>query len=213
MKRKTILLLAWLTLLGFSAVGMLVAYWVSDLTPRELLSSRYPILTQVLFGMLTGWLFGYLAWLYISLPFMRPVHNKYEGLFSALRLRVRDVWFISFCAGVGEEILFRGALQPIMGLWLTSVVFIAIHGYLNPLSWRVSSYGIFMTLVIALLGWMATYFGLITSMAAHMMIDVVLFSKLALNAPNPSSGEEYNDSEPFDMQFDKADIHYDSANL
>jgi membrane protease YdiL (CAAX protease family) len=36
------------------------------------------------------------------------------------------IW-ISLFAGVGEEILFRGAIQPLRGLWLTSAIFCLLH--------------------------------------------------------------------------------------
>ncbi|MFW6063213.1 MAG: CPBP family intramembrane glutamic endopeptidase [Chloroflexota bacterium] len=37
-------------------------------------------------------------------------------------------WFIlALAAGVGEEILFRGALQPVFGLWVTSFIFALAH--------------------------------------------------------------------------------------
>jgi membrane protease YdiL (CAAX protease family) len=38
-------------------------------------------------------------------------------------------------AGVGEEILFRGALQPVFGIWFTSILFAIVHvqyGILTP---------------------------------------------------------------------------------
>lgn len=38
-------------------------------------------------------------------------------------------------AGVGEEILFRGALQPALGIWFTSILFAIVHiqyGFLTP---------------------------------------------------------------------------------
>jgi len=38
-------------------------------------------------------------------------------------------------AGVGEEILFRGALQPVLGIWFTSILFAVVHvqyGFLTP---------------------------------------------------------------------------------
>lgn len=38
-------------------------------------------------------------------------------------------------AGIGEEILFRGALQPVLGIWFTSLLFAIVHvqyGLLNP---------------------------------------------------------------------------------
>jgi len=45
-------------------------------------------------------------------------------------------WFaLALGAGVGEEILFRGALQPIFGIWFTSILFAISHvqyGFLNP---------------------------------------------------------------------------------
>ncbi|MDX1663242.1 MAG: CPBP family intramembrane glutamic endopeptidase [Candidatus Promineifilaceae bacterium] len=37
-------------------------------------------------------------------------------------------WFIlALAAGVGEEVLFRGALQPVLGLWATSLLFAIAH--------------------------------------------------------------------------------------
>ncbi|MBK7566807.1 MAG: CPBP family intramembrane metalloprotease [Bacteroidetes bacterium] len=39
--------------------------------------------------------------------------------------------FLSFCAGVGEELLFRGAIQPWLGIWLTALLFI-FYTDLNP---------------------------------------------------------------------------------
>ena len=37
-------------------------------------------------------------------------------------------WFVlSLAAAVGEEVLFRGALQPVLGIWLTSFIFAFAH--------------------------------------------------------------------------------------
>lgn len=45
-------------------------------------------------------------------------------------------WFaLAVGAGVGEEILFRGALQPVFGIWFTSLLFAIVHvqyGLLTP---------------------------------------------------------------------------------
>lgn len=46
-------------------------------------------------------------------------------LFSAIRLR--EMVMLSVVAGFGEEILFRGVLQPMTGIWLTSALFAAVH--------------------------------------------------------------------------------------
>jgi hypothetical protein len=87
---------------------------------------------------------------------------------------------VSLCAGIGEEIFFRGVVQPLpyCGVWVTAIFFVAIHGYLNPMDWRISIYGVYMTILIAGLGYLTDYMGLTTAMVAHTMIDVVLFSYL-----------------------------------
>ena len=72
-------------------------------------------------------------------------------------------------------------LQPKLGIWLTAVVFVGIHGYLNPKNWRISIYGIYLTIVIALTGYLSKHFGLTTAIITHMIIDVILFYKLAKN--------------------------------
>lgn len=45
-------------------------------------------------------------------------------------------WFaLALGAGIGEEILFRGALQPVFGIWFTSLIFAIVHvqyGLLTP---------------------------------------------------------------------------------
>ena len=94
---------------------------------------------------------------------------------------ISTIFFVSFCAGFGEEVLFRGVLQPKLGIWLTAVIFVGIHGYLNPNNWRISIYGIYLTIVIALTGYLSRHFGLTTAIITHMIIDVILFYKLAKN--------------------------------
>lgn len=41
-----------------------------------------------------------------------------------------SVWqwiLLALASGVGEELLFRGALQPVLGLWFTAVIFALLH--------------------------------------------------------------------------------------
>jgi membrane protease YdiL (CAAX protease family) len=53
-----------------------------------------------------------------------------ENLNSLLLSQFDTVWewlILAASAAIGEEILFRGALQPVLGLWLTSVIFAVVH--------------------------------------------------------------------------------------
>lgn len=166
------------TLVGMSIGAVIIDRFSETVDIASMIMSLKPLWMQTVIGIAIGLVSGYAAYALIQRPFMAPVRDKYSAMFGEFDLGISEIWFISFCAGVGEELLFRGALQPLLGIPLTSVIFVAIHGYLNPANWRLSIYGIFMTCVIALIGWSAQYFGLITAVFAHMIIDVILLGAL-----------------------------------
>lgn len=143
--------------------------------------NHQPLWIQLITGLIIGLTAACGACKIILLNFMKPVHDKYTEIFSDLNLKWYDVIIISVCAGVGEEILFRGALQPLFGIVLTSVFFVAIHGYLNPLNWRISIYGVYMTLVIMLLGYYTQVYGIYTAIMAHTVIDIILLNYIKKN--------------------------------
>jgi hypothetical protein len=82
--------------------------------------------------------------------------------------------------------LFRGALQPLLGIPITSILFVAIHGYLNPRDWRLSIYGLFMTAGIAWLGYLTDSRGLLSAIVGHTIIDVYLLIYLQRAAKSVS---------------------------
>lgn len=167
-----------LTITVFPLIGFIVAYYALDLMPIEVLQNKRSWEENITIGIGVGVLSGLIARQVILLPFMKPVLHHYGKVIGSLRVKNWQIWFVSFCAGAGEELLFRGALQPMLGIWVTAIVFVAIHGYLNPWDWRISFYGVVMTLLIACLGWMTDYFGIVSAMIAHMMIDVILLQFL-----------------------------------
>lgn len=178
MNVQQMLRLGLLTLFGMSAIALIIHFFSDTVDISRMILGGLSWWNQLLIGAVYGVVAGLLARFLVGLKFMEPVRTKYERLFKDFDLDTSQIWFISFCAGVGEELLFRGALQPLLGIPITSVIFVAIHGYLNPLNWRLSIYGIVMTIIIALMGWMAQTIGLLTAISAHIIIDVVLLSAL-----------------------------------
>jgi hypothetical protein len=182
--------LAWLTLLGFPAIGWLILFFFRDEPLQVMFRSFSPILQQLAMGLLIGTVLGFGARWIIKRPFLNEVGIKYARIIQSLGISTASIWFVSFCAGFGEELLFRGAIQPLIGIWITAILFVAIHGYLDPRDWKISLYGIFMTLAIAGLGYLTEIFGIWTAASAHMMIDVVLFyylTKLKIPLGNASN--------------------------
>ncbi len=176
--KRSIHWLAALTLIGFSAIGYLIIVFLFENRFTIIFEHGWPIWQQIPVGLIYGFLAALIGWQVIKLPVLQTTRTAYSRLIRSLNLNAFSILFISFCAGVGEEVLFRGALQPMLGVWFTAVLFVALHGYLNPTNWRMSIYGAFMTLAIVGIGYMSKHWGIVSAMAAHFMVDVVLLYKL-----------------------------------
>lgn len=163
------------TLLIFGLGGYYLIVSVQERAFLEVLLGGSAIPVQLGIGVAYGMITALVAIGIISRNFFRKEKNFYHRMISQLDLRLGSILFLSLCAGFAEELFFRAGLQPLMGLWLTSIVFVFIHGYLNPSNWRISVYGAAMVLFIAGMGYLFREVGLIAAMAAHTILDVVLF--------------------------------------
>ena len=194
MSRRTFFLLGLITLFGFSSLGGLVIEQFQDVRFFSLFQTATPWYTQVGLGLLYGVVTALIGWFIVNMTFLADTRSFFAKLIQDLNLTFPDILFISFCAGTGEEILFRGAIQPYLGVWITAILFVAIHGYLNPKNWRISIYGTYMCLVIVGIGYMCDKMGITSAIAAHFAIDVVLLYALAHIEPSadqiPSSLEK-----------------------
>jgi uncharacterized protein len=60
-------------------------------------------------------------------PVQAEVMDELSQLLLGNMTTVWDWLILAIAAGIGEEVLFRGALQPVLGIWLTSLLFAVIH--------------------------------------------------------------------------------------
>lgn len=80
-----------------------------------------------------------------------------------------EVMLIAASAGIGEEVLFRGALQPRLGLLVASLLFGLLHA-VTP------TYVIIATLLGAFMGWLQNWSGnLWTPIVCHAVYDYIAF--------------------------------------
>ena len=181
-----ILIFATLTLVGMGGIGAILIETFGKITFLEFFDGPYSLWIEVLAGVTYGIVASLIAWSVVKWPKMNATRTFFENLFRDAELSIWHIVFISICAGVGEEILFRGFIQPYVGLWLTSVLFVAIHGYLNPFNRPLFTYGIVMVVLIAGVGVMLEIFGLLPCIIAHTIIDIFLLNRLTLR-PIPDS--------------------------
>lgn len=178
LNRSTFINLALLTLFGFGLAGYFLITNTLNQNFWQMLTGEAFWAYQLALGIAFGLLVSMVGWQIIRLPFQRETRHKYATLIQNLDLRFSDIILVSLCAGVGEELFFRGGIQPLAGIWVTSIIFVALHGYLNPFNWKLSIYGLYMTLVIAGIGYLKIHYGLASSMIAHTVIDIYLLYKL-----------------------------------
>ena len=208
--RKRLLWAALFTLIGFPLIGWGILSIFEDNALSIIFRSPVNIWIQIPTGIALGFILGYGAKFIVEQPFLSDVQEKYSRVIAGLKLNEWQIIFISLCAGFGEELLFRGAIQPLMGLWITAIVFVAIHGYLNPRDWKMTVYGIYMTIAIAALGYYTDYIGVIGASLAHAGIDYVLFKHLIKTGKVKSGNiSGYEIQNPFS---DAENISLDSEN-
>lgn len=173
-------ILRW-AILGEGAFVILGAAWVyqRDLPWAWSDPSRVSPAAAIAIGLLAAAGFAVMAFIMLRvLPGWRPV--------AAMRRLYRDVMMplfrgctfaeiaaISVLAGIGEEVLFRGAAQHEAGLILTSLVFGALHiGGRSTVA-----LGGWAALLGALLGWLAIATGgLLAPIVAHVVYDALALS-------------------------------------
>jgi hypothetical protein len=162
-----------LALVGEGLLVLLALVWMRyrDL---PLVAGSGPWVRDVAAGLLAAAVLGAVNyWLLCRAPSVRPVRavrRVYRDLLKPLFAEIgrREVVVIAVAAGVGEELLFRGALQPEIGLIPASLVFGALHtGGRGTFA-----FGCWVAVMGAALGWLAVASGgLLAPIVAHAAYD------------------------------------------
>lgn len=97
----------------------------------------------------------------------RQLAQNTQGLFGHLTDPVSAL-VVGVAAGVGEEILFRGALQPRLGIVTTAVLFGVVH-----LNYGVSFSLLSVVMVAVVLSLLRRYANTTTTIVTHATLDVI----------------------------------------
>jgi hypothetical protein len=174
--RKKIIFFGWLTLLVFPIPGFLIRYFIDGISIIDFLELQNIQFVPIGLGLELGFVYGFLAYLLMQAPFFDSVPMKIDKMIGEMNLKFQHGIFLSLCAGIGEEFLFRSGIQPYIGWFSTSIFFVALHGYLNPWNWRFSVYGLIILPFIFMISLGFNSFGIWFSVAAHFSYDAVLFT-------------------------------------
>ncbi len=123
------------------------------------------------------------SWLTRNLPSSRRLSDELSAVLG--RPDTSTIAILAVTSAVGEELLFRGALQPLIGFWPTVLLFGIIHGGTNP---KLRTWAIFATLAGILLGWLTTATdNLLAAILCHLTVNYWNLHALAADAPAPAT--------------------------
>lgn len=164
------LALAFYSFFLFVAIGW-IYFREGKLFPTKYLSGNTTWTIQVLWGVSFGLASIALSlWGHFAFECVRQGERDIKRLLGKLSLP--QIFFLALCSGIIEEIFFRAAMQPTVGIWITSIIFGAMH---CPFSKNLFFYP-YVTAIIGLgLGWMfsASGEGLCAPVIAHVSINLV----------------------------------------
>lgn len=148
-------------------------------------------LADLLLGALLGAGFAAVAWgLFGRIRALRRIERRLVALLDMPALRPHHALIFGLLAGVPEEILFRGALQPTLGLLVTSLVFGALHAV-------TLAYFVYAGVAGMLLGALALWRGALWApVAAHTVVDVIMFALLIRRWQTRARAQESGSTAP-----------------
>lgn len=167
-------------LVGYGSVfgaAMMVTAWVWAFVLRDdTLGAWFPVAqapADLLLGTGAGAVFTLLALQLESyVPSFKRIERMFLEMLDMRALRWHHAVMLGLLAGFPEEMLFRGAMQPVFGLVLTALIFGALHSV-------TITYFVYATVAGAFLGLFAEWRGsLWAASAAHTTIDVLMFLSL-----------------------------------
>jgi membrane protease YdiL (CAAX protease family) len=172
--RDRIMAASWISGLLWLLTGSLLVYFFHTKPAAGLLLGSLPFWQQLLTGLACGLPAGFMASAMMKLPRFHHISRDYPIVDAVrkARLSTSDIYSISITAGIAEEWLFRAALQPLLGLWLSSLIFVALHGYFKFKNTAQLLFGGFMMLLSLMLGLLFEHAGLLSAITAHAAYDV-----------------------------------------
>ena len=164
-------------------IGYTIIHFFHDLSFLELVTEGSTVMIQLISGVSAGLLFGIVGVLMLRNPDFKTTFDDYTIIkeLQKMTLSTPQILQISIVAGISEEILFRLALQPLLGIWLTSLIFIGIHGYIRFKTFRHILFTGFTFLLSSVLGVLMIYFGILAAIIAHTVYDIILLRELKKN--------------------------------
>ncbi len=164
-----------LTCLVLCLIAAPIIYF-SRPAPLALFSRPAGPLTQLLVGQVLALIAAAVSWVLFRITANSASSARTVASYARLDLSGLNPLWISIAAAIGEEMLFRAALQPLLGVWIVSLLFLLTHVPVYRFrkldgATLAQAASVFVGSVV--LGYVFQYVGLLAAMLVHAWIDIV----------------------------------------
>jgi CAAX amino terminal protease family. len=126
------------------------------------------------FGLATGLVLGGAFGVGVTRPFFAERVRPFLARFTSARPTILNFAIIGLAAALGEETLFRAAVQPSMGIWIAALLFTIAHAaiadYRHPTLGKLAYAALAFGMGV-LFGIEYDHLGIAASMATHFAFD------------------------------------------
>jgi membrane protease YdiL (CAAX protease family) len=164
-----------LTCVGFSLIALLIIF-VARKESLSVFRGPMALGAQLVVGLSLSALAAVASYVSFRLTAKSEATANTIKAYGRLDLSGLNPVWISLAAAIGEELLFRAALQPLLGVWITSLIFLLTHTPVYQfrrlnVATLVQAAGVFGASVA--LGFIYQYVGLLAAMMVHTALDVI----------------------------------------
>jgi membrane protease YdiL (CAAX protease family) len=125
---------------------------------------------------------------------LRQLRQQVESLINEMfpAANLAQLGLVALLAGVGEELLFRGVLQNLLGQWTTPLTGLIMVSILFGMAHALSKLYFLLALLIGLcFGWLVyRYDDLVAPMVAHSLYDFVALVYISRSAKRLQLSED-----------------------
>lgn len=108
-------------------------------------------------------------WMLVAPPETFEQQTQLTQAISSGVTTLSGALFVALFSSIGEEIAFRGALQPVIGLWPTTLLFALTH-----IQYQFTPAVAIIFIVGLLLGWTRKHYGTVAAITTHFLYNFTL---------------------------------------
>jgi hypothetical protein len=181
---------------GLALIAVLISAWRHDVDIYRIegVSTPTRLVWSPLVGIAVGiGVVGLSRLLTRRFEWARRLHRDFRDLLGPLTLR--EIAILAAASSIGEELLFRGALLPWLGLWPQALVFALLHvgpgaRYLPWTLWAMAMGLVFGVMVL----WSGDLGGAITAHFTINFLNLLHIARVELPPERSGTGAPYTEA-------------------